>query len=52
MKVVNCYREKRTSKKTGNPYVVLCVEFENGYVVENFLTREQEFILANVPCIN
>lgn len=52
MKVKNAYRENRTSKKTGNAYVVLCVEFENGYVVESFLTREQEFILKDVPCVN
>lgn len=46
--VKNVYREKRESKK-GNVYVVLCIEFENGYVHESFLTREQEFILSDVP---
>lgn len=50
--VKNVYKEKRESKKTGNAYTVLCVEFENGYVLETFLTREQEYILNEVPFLN
>lgn len=49
--VKNLYKEKRQSKKTGNSYVVLCIEFENGYILETFLTREQEYILNDVPTL-
>lgn len=48
MGVVNVYRVERVSK-AGNTYQVLCVEFENGYVYENFLSNEQVYILHDVP---
>lgn len=47
--IKECYREKRLSKKSGKEYVVLVIEFENGYKLETFLTNEQNFILADVP---
>lgn len=44
------YTEIRTSKKTGNTYVVLVTEFilENGraYKIESFLKNDQQFILG------
>lgn len=49
--VKNVYREKRVSKN-GKSYTVLCVEFENGYIYENFLTNEQDFILKDVPYLD
>lgn len=48
MKVTDCYREIRTSK-TGKPYNVLIIHFENGYQFESFLNNEQAFILKDVP---
>lgn len=50
--IKNVYREKRTSKKTGKEYVVLCIEFENGYILDTFLTREQVYILNEVPFLD
>lgn len=40
--------EQRTSKKSGNSYNVLIIEFENGYKFETFLNNEQYFIIANI----
>ncbi len=48
MKVTDCFREVRTSK-SGKPYNVLIVIFENGYQFETFLNNEQAFILKDVP---
>lgn len=48
MDVRDVYREERTSK-AGNNYQVLCVVFENGYKYENFLSNEQQYILADLP---
>ena len=48
MGVKEVYREERISKAQ-KPYQVICVVFENGYVYENFLTKEQQYILADVP---
>ena len=47
--IMDCYRENRVSNKTGNPYQVLVLVFENGYKLEQFLSNEQQFILADVP---
>lgn len=49
--VKEIYKEKRVSKKTGKDYVVLVLEFENGYKFESFLTNEQDFILRDVPVL-
>lgn len=49
--VKNVYKVKKVSK-SGNPYTVICIEFENGYIYENFLTNEQEFILKDVPLLD
>lgn len=49
MKISECYREQRTSSKSGKPYQVLVIVFENGYMMETFLSMEQQFILATVP---
>lgn len=49
MKIKECYKLKKESKKTGNPYITLCIEFENGYVLETFLSREQDYILSGIP---
>lgn len=38
--------EKVSNK--GNAYTVLQVTFENGYVFETFLTREQVYILSSI----
>ena len=48
MGVTEVYREERVSK-AGKTYQVLCVVFENGYKYENFLSNEQQYILAGVP---
>lgn len=40
--------DKRVSKKTGNPYTMLVIEFGNGYTFETMLSNEQVYILANV----
>ena len=47
MGVKSVYRVERVSK-AGKNYQVLCVEFENGYVYENFLSNEQVYILKDV----
>lgn len=46
--VVEAYMEERISKKSGNKYVVLVLEFENGYSTDVFLSNEQKFILQSV----
>ena len=46
--VVQAYMEERISKKSGNKYVVLVLEFENGYQTDVFLSNEQKFILQPV----
>lgn len=46
--VVQAYMEERISKKSGNKYVVLVLEFENGYQTDVFLSNEQKFILQSV----
>lgn len=48
MGVREVYREERTSK-AGKQYQVLCLVFENGYMYENFLSNEQQYILSDVP---
>lgn len=50
MGVSKVYRVEKVSKK-GNTYQVLRVVFENGYVYENFLTNEQQYILQEVPVV-
>lgn len=50
MGVERVYREERTSK-AGRKYQVLCIEFENGYTLEQFLSNEQQYILADVELI-
>ena len=48
-----CIIESRVSGKTGKPYKVLVLKFENGYIMETFLNNEQAFILKDtVPCID
>lgn len=49
MKVKECYRQKRVSKKTGSEYEVLVIVFENDYKLEVFLNNEQQFILHSIP---
>lgn len=51
MGVRSCWREERVSAKNGSKYQVLCVEFENGYVFESFLKREESFILKDVELL-
>lgn len=34
--------------KAGNDYVVLRVTFPNGYVVDNFLNQDQQFIINSL----
>lgn len=46
--VKDMYRENRTSK-AGKQYQMLVTVFENGYVLETFLSNEQQYILAAVP---
>ena len=46
--VSECYITDGVSKKTGKPYSVLNIEFENGYTLEHFLTNEQKFIVGNI----
>lgn len=48
MGVAECYRDMRTSK-SGKPYCVLVLVFDNGYRLETFLNNEQQFILKDVP---
>ena len=50
MGVERVYREERNSK-AGRKYQVLCIEFENGYTLEQFLSNEQQYILADVELI-
>lgn len=40
--------DKRTSKKTGNAYNVLVIDFDNGYKYESFLNNEQFFIIDSI----
>lgn len=47
-KVREVYRVEKTSKK-GNLYQNLVIVFDNGYVLEQFLTNEQVFILGHIP---
>lgn len=44
--VVECYVEKRFSKRTGNVYQVLVMKFENGYKMDTFLNNEQFYIIS------
>lgn len=46
--VVEAYMEERISKKSGNEYIVLVLEFENGYTTDVFLSNEQKFILQSI----
>lgn len=46
--VVEAYMEERISKKSGNKYIVLVLEFENGYKTDVFLSNEQKFILQSI----
>lgn len=46
--VVEAYMEERISKKSGSKYVVLVLEFENGYKTDTFLSNEQKFILQSI----
>lgn len=39
--------EERVSNKSGKPYKVLIVTFENGYEFTAFLNSEQEWIISN-----
>lgn len=51
--VVNCYIEKRVSKKNNSVYSVLVLVFENGYKCDMFLNNEQIYILGQiVPSVN
>lgn len=46
---VECvWRERRTSK-AGREYWMLVIQFENGYKLEQFMSNEQQIILAAVP---
>lgn len=47
--LVKVAKEIRTSQKTGRQYQVLVIYFKNGYIMETFLTTEQQFILNDVP---
>lgn len=40
--------DRRVSKKTGNPYTMLVIQFSNGYKFETMLSNEQVYILSNV----
>lgn len=46
--VVECYVERRLSKKSGSEYEVLVLEFENGFKMDVFMTNEQKFILSTI----
>lgn len=48
MDIAKVWREQRTSAK-GNTYEVVCVEFENGYVMTKFLDNKEVYILKDVP---
>lgn len=48
MNIAEVWRIQRTSKN-GNSYQVLCVLFENGYVLEKFLDNKEVYILKDVP---
>lgn len=51
MNKLNCvaYVEERLSKKTGNSYKVLVLEFENGYKHEVYgISNEFAFILGHM----
>ena len=39
--------EERVSAKSGKPYKVIVVTFQNGYEMTTFLTAEQEWIISN-----
>lgn len=44
--LAKCTIEERISKKEGNPhYFILVQEFENGYQMETFLSREKAFCI-------
>lgn len=40
--------ETQLSKKSGNEYTTINVEFANGYVFKAFLTAEQKFIIRSL----
>lgn len=46
--ITECFITEGVSKKNGKPYSVLNIEFENGFVLEHFLTNEQKFIVGSV----
>lgn len=48
MGVADVKRVQRVSK-TGKPYEMLILTFDNGYIMEVFLSAEQSFILQDIP---
>ena len=46
--IVEAHMEQRISKKNGSTYIVVVLEFENGYKTDVFLTNEQKFILQPI----
>lgn len=46
---INIRIDSRTSK-SGNPYKVLVLHFDNGYEYETFINKEEEFcIRGSIP---
>ena len=38
------------SKKTGNPYDYISIEFNGGYSIPVFLNNDQMYIVKNIAC--